>query len=79
VEATSAEGYSGSVWLYDPSQASVDKVIKAFAGHTETSADFVNADMVGKSAGTTSAITAVKFAQSTGNIASGTFKLYGVS
>ncbi len=78
VEATSSEGYSAVIRLYDPGQASVDKIITSIGGNLRSSADLDKADMVGQRDGTTAAINAVRFIFSTGNVASGTFIHKGI-
>ena len=74
---------SGEMWLYDPSNTTF---LKHFM--SRTSAPLTDGSAAGSYSQdcfcngyvhTTSAITALKFEMDSGNIQSGTFKLYGVS
>ena len=74
------EGISGSLHLFDPSNTTS---VKHFLGTSVSTNDdggaYIYALYVGGYGNTTSAINAVDFKASTGNIDSGVIKLYGVS
>ena len=72
------ENYSGMITLLNPSNATVYKNVIINAGLFESTGTSQVTIVGGGGIRTTSAVNAIKFAASSGNIASGTFKLYGV-
>lgn len=75
---TSSNGWSGQVSLHAPS-ATGNKIMVATGGHLVTGGTiFENVQGAGSYNGVTTAINAVRFRFSSGNVASGVFALYGI-
>lgn len=72
------ENLSGVITISNPSETSLYKLIRIQTTYYDQEADFVWDAGVGGNFNDTSAIDAFRFLASSGNIASGTFKLYGV-
>jgi len=66
------------VTLFNPSSAASYKKVKFQTTYLGATANIVNADGSGVNSAAVTAINAVKFFMSSGNITSGTFKLYGI-
>jgi hypothetical protein len=74
----SDESYSGIIYLTNPSSASKRKILNWQGGGLQDDGSTEYFSGTGSNT-TTSAIDAIRFLMNTGNIASGTFKLYGVN
>ena len=70
---------SGNIHLYDPSNTTFVKHYSAITQTYSANGDASTQCFVGGYGNTTSAINAIQFTMSSGNIQSGTFKLYGIS
>ena len=70
------EHYTGSIELFSPDSGN-HKTVVFNAGYKDGSGNFIRFSGAGRIL-TTSAVDAVKFAMSSGNIASGEIKVYGV-
>lgn len=77
LSSTTSRGFSGDFQLIDFNAAVIPSV-KGFGCHYNKDATFSFIQQTGQNTGTT-AITAFKMAMSSGNIASGTFILYGAT
>lgn len=75
---TSSYGYNGSVSLHNPS-ATGNKFFRVIGGYPQSGATVVeSAHGTATYNGVTTAINAIRFRMSSGNIASGNFTLYGI-
>ena len=72
------ESCAGTLHLFDPSNTTFVKHF-LFTGNNYNQDDFLINAFVGGYGNTTSAVNAVQFSMESGNIDSGTIKLYGVS
>jgi hypothetical protein len=72
------ESYSGRVTIHNPASTSLYKNIETKATFTNTNGFVMMIDNAGSYTGTLNAINAIQIFISSGNITSGTFKLYGV-
>tara|TARA_A100000172_G_C2979641_1_gene88904 strand:- start:21 stop:644 length:624 start_codon:yes stop_codon:yes gene_type:complete len=75
-------GFSGFIHLFDPSNTTFAKHFitrSNMVGGADGTQPYVNSDFVAGYANTTSAINAIQFAMSSGNIDSGTVDMYGVN
>lgn len=77
IESSGYQGYCGSISLYNPSSATPKSCVTTGC-IVNSSGDVANASGAGSAFSITAPVTAIRFLMSTGNIASGTFKLYGV-
>jgi hypothetical protein len=68
----------GIVRLFDPSETTYYKKISILAGGEVNATDGMAAQLTYSSRASTSVVNALQFYMSSGNIAAGTFKLYGV-
>ena len=76
---TSDDSAAGTLHLFNPSSTTfVKHFISTFTGPTGESTQNLHNSFVGGYFNTTSAIDAVQFSMSSGNIDSGTIKLYGI-
>jgi len=71
------ENLSGELWLFNPSSTTYAKHFMARTNNTEASGYSIDSLMAGY-ANTTSALDAIQFSASTGDIDAGTIKLYGI-
>ena len=75
-------GFSGLIHLFDPSNTTFVKHFitrSNMVGGADGTNPYVNSDFVAGYANTTSAINAIQFSMSSGNIDSGTIDMYGVN
>ena len=66
-------------YVSNPASTSLFKMIRAISWNITDSGDSRQGDAVGHYSGSTAALTGVQFLMLTGNIVSGTFRLYGIS
>lgn len=71
------EAFSFSLWLYDPSDTSTYKGVSGTSVRLNQNAQLYTTHFGGV-ARTTSAVTAIRFFFSSGNVSTGEFRLYGV-
>ena len=69
--------FSGELWLYNPSSTTFVKHFMA-RGNDAYFSNYINNIFVAGYFNTTSAITGLQFKMESGNVDSGTFKLYGI-
>jgi hypothetical protein len=74
----STKGASGSIYLYSPQDTSLHKPTVAHLTMTDSSGNFINATTSGLYLSTT-AVTGIRFSFSSGNITSGTIRVYGLT
>ena len=72
------EQCSGQMWLYNPGSSTFGKMYECHTNNTHSS-DCLYKWIVGGEIETTSAVDAIQFKLSTGNIDSGVISLYGIS
>lgn len=75
---TSTKGYCGRLEIFNPSNTANHKICRTSGNYTNTSGNITYMENVSIYTGATSAVNAIQFFFSLGNITSGTFKLYGV-
>lgn len=75
--ATNSSGVTGLITLWNPSNTTTKKIVRANTGYS-TASSVEGSQMVGFYNGGTGAITGVNFLFSSGNISSGTIYIYGV-
>lgn len=75
---TSTKGYCGRLEIFNPSNTANHKICRTSGNYTNTSGSITYIENSSIYTGATTAINAIQFFFSSGNIASGTFKLYGV-
>ena len=75
--SNSAPGVSVSIHVSNPAGTSAPKMFQGYWSHNSTSASFVSGSVGGFWGGGNGAITGIQFQFSSGNIASGTIKIYG--
>ncbi|MCC6172079.1 MAG: hypothetical protein IT481_08625 [Gammaproteobacteria bacterium] len=75
--ATSSQGVSGSIYLNDPSSTTTVMMVTGQVGYVVTSA-LMSLNIAGQWATSGSAINAIQFSFSSGNINSGTIKIFGI-
>lgn len=75
---TSTKGYCGRLEIFNPSNTANHKICRTSGNYTNTSGNITYVENVSIYTGATSAVNAIQFFFSTGNISSGTFKLYGI-
>ena len=71
------QNYCGELWLYNPSSTTFVKHFMA-RGNDAYFSNYINNIFVAGYFNTTSAITGLQFIMESGNVDSGTFKLYGI-
>ena len=71
------QNYCGELWLYNPSSTTFVKHFMA-RGNDAYFSNYINNIFVAGYFNTTSAITGLQFKMESGNVDSGTFKLYGI-
>ena len=71
------QNYCGELWLYNPSSTTFVKHFMA-KGNDAYFSNYINNIFVAGYFNTTSAITGLQFKMESGNVDSGTFKLYGI-
>jgi len=77
---TGSDSASGTLHLFDPSSTTFAKhFISVVSNHDTTSPGYSQAIYVGGYCNVTAAIDGVQFTMSSGNIAAGTIKMYGIS
>lgn len=74
-----SEGCNGSVMLYNPSNASLFKQLETKLLYLSSGANFVRVNGGGTYTNSAGAVDGLRFFFDSGNIASGTFKLYGIN
>lgn len=81
MDNAAAASYNGRLYLIDPANTSYNKKISGFfSAEDNGAANSVDPGIVGgKYYGTTAAVTGLKIFMSSGNIATGTMKIYGLS
>ena len=75
----SDESFNGSLILYNPSQSGFHKITSFESYYFTPSSNQIRMVGSGSNTGSTDPVNAVKIEYETGNIAEGTFKLYGVT
>jgi len=75
---TSTKGLSGKVTIYSPSNTATHKKVEGSGCFDNAAGDFSQFVSAGAYEGGTSAVNAFQILLSSGNITSGTFKLYGI-
>lgn len=75
---TSTKGLSGVITIHNPSSVATHKKIEANGCYDDAAGDFTQFLSAGAYEGGTSAVNAFRILLDTGNIASGSFKLFGV-
>jgi hypothetical protein len=75
---TSTKGLSGVITIHNPSSVATHKKIEADGCYDNAAGDFTQFLSAGAYEGGTSAVNAFRILLDTGNIASGSFKLYGI-
>lgn len=75
---TATKGYCGKLEIFNPSNTANHKICRTSGNYTNTSGSITYVENASIYTGATSAINAIQFFFSTGNIASGVFKLYGL-
>lgn len=74
---TSTDGASGEIDIFDPLSTSSHKLLSGRLANVDSSGNFVQVHVAGRYVSTT-AVTGVRFLFSSGNIASGTIRVYGL-
>jgi hypothetical protein len=75
---TSTKGFSGKIIIHNPSNTATHKKIEANGCFDNAAGDFSQFESAGAYEGGTSAVNAFQILLESGNIASGSFKLYGI-
>jgi hypothetical protein len=75
---SAAKGICGSATLYNPSSSAANKTIDFNVNYTVQDSTFAKSEGASSCNNSTTAINAIKFFFDSGNIASGTIKMYGV-
>lgn len=75
---TSTKGYCGRLEIFNPSNTANHKICRTSGNYTNASGSITYVENSLIYTGATTAVNAIQFFFSSGNIASGTFKLYGV-
>ncbi len=78
IEATASLGVCGTFKLFDPLNASYGKAMTFTGGNQQSNGNYYGFTGAGFNTGTT-AVNAVRFLFSTGNIATGTIRVYGLA
>lgn len=78
IESTSTKGYNGKVTIYNPSSTTTHKQIQVQGTYDNASGNHAYTFRSNSYEGATTAQTSIQFFMGSGNITSGTFKLYGL-
>lgn len=77
--STGVHGISGSLELYDPQSATLNKYVSGKFVYPDSGPSLMAVSEMGGQYNSITAVTAVRFLMSAGNITSGTIRVYGVA